>query len=121
MWGLAFKPDTDDIREAPALYIIDALVKEGVTINAYDPEAIPNVRESIGNKINYGKDEYDVLKDADFLVIATEWSVFRTPEFNRIGDLMKNKLIFDGRNVYDLNQMKDLGFTYYSIGRNKIN
>ncbi len=121
LWGLAFKPDTDDIREAPALYIIDALVKEGVTINAYDPEAISNVKESIGDKINYGKDEYDVLKDADFLVIATEWSVFRTPEFNRIGDLMKNKLIFDGRNVYDLNQMQDLGFTYYSIGRNKIN
>ena len=121
LWGLAFKPDTDDIREAPALYIINALVKEGVTINAYDPEAISNVKESIGDKINYGKDEYDVLKDADFLIIATEWSVFRTPEFNRIGDLMKNKLIFDGRNVYDLNQMQDLGFTYYSIGRNKIN
>ena len=121
LWGLAFKPDTDDIREAPALYIIDALVKEGVTISAYDPEAIANVKDSIGDKINYGKDEYDVLKDADFLVIATEWSVFRTPEFNRISELMKNKLIFDGRNVYDLNQMKDLGFTYYSIGRNKIN
>ena len=121
LWGLAFKPDTDDIREAPALYIIDALIKEGVSISAYDPEAIPNVKESIGNKINYGKDEYDVLKDADFLVIATEWSVFRTPEFNRISALMKSKLIFDGRNVYDLNQMKDLGFTYYSIGRNKIN
>ena len=121
LWGLAFKPDTDDIREAPALYIIDALLKEGVTISAYDPEAIKNVEALIGDKINYGKDEYDVLKEADFLVIATEWSAFRTPEFNRISELMKNKLIFDGRNVYDLNQMKDLGFTYYSIGRNKIN
>jgi UDPglucose 6-dehydrogenase len=121
LWGLAFKPDTDDIREAPALYIIDELLKEGVTISAFDPEAMSNVKEVIGDKIIYGKDEYDVLTNADFLVIATEWSAFRTPEFNRISSLIKNKLIFDGRNVYDLNQMKDLGFTYYSIGRNKIN
>ena len=121
LWGLAFKPDTDDIREAPALYIIEALLKEGVSISAYDPEAINNVKSQLGDKIKYGKDEYDVLTDADFLIIATEWRVFRTPDFNRITSLMKNKLIFDGRNVFDLNQMKDLGYTYYSIGRNKIN
>ena len=121
IWGLSFKPDTDDIREAPALYIIDALTNEGVTINAYDPEAIKNAKMLIGDKINYGTDEYDVLSNADFLVIATEWSVFRTPDFNRISELMKNKLIFDGRNVYDLTRMNDLGFTYYSIGRKKIN
>ena len=121
LWGLAFKPDTDDIREAPALYIINDLLAEGVNISAYDPEAMKNVKAVLGNKIEFGNDEYDVLKDADFLIIATEWSVFRTPEFNRISSLMKNKLIFDGRNVYDLNQMKDLGYTYHSIGRNKIN
>jgi UDPglucose 6-dehydrogenase len=121
VWGLAFKPDTDDIREAPALYIIDELIKEGIEVNTYDPEAMNNVRAILGNKVNFGKDEYDVLKDADFLLIATEWSAFRTPDFNRIGELMKNKLIFDGRNVYDLDQMKNLGFTYYSIGRNKVN
>jgi len=121
LWGLAFKPDTDDIREAPALYIIDSLLKEGLTIHAYDPEAMKNVQALIGDKITFGKDEYDILKDADFLIIATEWAVFRTPDFERMSSLLKNKLIFDGRNVYDLNQMKELGFTYFSIGRNKIN
>jgi UDPglucose 6-dehydrogenase len=121
LWGLAFKPDTDDIREAPALYIIEALLKEGVSISAYDPEGMNNVKSMIGEKINYGKDQYEVLKDADFLIIATEWSVFRTPEFEKIADLLKNKLIFDGRNVYDLNMIKEIGFTYYSVGRTKVN
>jgi UDPglucose 6-dehydrogenase len=121
LWGLAFKPDTDDIREAPALYIIDELTKEGVSVSAFDPEAIKNVKQVIGNKINFGKDEYDVLADADFLIIATEWAVFRTPDFEKISGALKNKLIFDGRNVYDLAQMKELGFTYYSVGRTKIN
>lgn len=121
LWGLAFKPDTDDIRESPALYIIEELLKEGISISAFDPEAMKNVKSVLGDKINFGKDEYDVLKDADLLVIATEWSVFRTPDFERIGKALKNKLIFDGRNVYDLNQLQELGFTYYSIGRNKIN
>ncbi len=121
LWGLSFKPDTDDIREAPSLYIIDALVKEGVSVSAYDPEGMNNVKSVIGDKINYGSDQYEVLKDADFLIIATEWSVFRTPEFDKMSALLKNKLIFDGRNVYDLNQMKELGFTYYSIGRTKVN
>ena len=121
IWGLAFKPDTDDIREAPSLHIIKELLKEKVSIKAFDPEAMNNVKALLGDKISFGKDEYDTLDGADFLIIATEWSLFRTPEFDRVKDLMKNKLIFDGRNLYDLKQMKNLGFTYYSIGRNKIN
>ncbi len=121
LWGLAFKPDTDDIREAPALYIIDALLAEGVSISAYDPEAMKNVKGVVGDKITYGTDPYQILDNADFLLIATEWSVFRTPEFETITKKLKNKLIFDGRNLYDLQTMKDLGYTYYSVGRNKIN
>jgi UDPglucose 6-dehydrogenase len=117
LWGLAFKPDTDDIREAPALYIIEALLQEGVTISAYDPEAMHNVRNIVGDKITYAMDEYDALRDADALLIATEWSVFRTPDFEKMATLLKNKTIFDGRNLYGIQQMKDLGFNYYSIGR----
>jgi UDPglucose 6-dehydrogenase len=117
LWGLAFKPDTDDIREAPALYIIKELLKEGAIITAYDPEAMSNVRHIIGDSIAYGMDEYDALRDADALLIATEWSVFRTPDFDKMAGLLKNKTIFDGRNLYGVQQMKDLGFHYYSIGR----
>ncbi len=117
IWGLAFKPDTDDIREAPALYIIDELLKENVSVAAYDPEAMSNVKKNLGDKIHYGNDAYEILENADFLVIATEWSVFRTPEYSKIEKLMKNKLIFDGRNLYDVEQMKEKGFTYYSVGR----
>lgn len=120
LWGLAFKPDTDDIREAPSLYLIDALVKEGAVISAYDPEAMNNVKKLKGDSIHYGDDAYEVVKDADMLVIATEWAVFRTPDFDKLNALMKNKLIFDGRNLYDLQQMKDLGYTYYSIGRKTV-
>lgn len=120
IWGLAFKPDTDDIREAPALYIIDELIKEGVTISAYDPEAMHNVQNLIGDKINYALDEYEALKDADALLIATEWSLFRTPDFDRVSSLLKNKVIFDGRNLYSLTQMKELGYYYSSIGRETI-
>jgi UDPglucose 6-dehydrogenase len=121
VWGLAFKPDTDDIREAPALYIIDSLLAAGAEVSAYDPEAMQNVKKYLGAKIRFGNDEYDVLNGADLLIIATEWAVFRTPDFEKIGKLMKNKLIFDGRNVYDLKHMKELGFTYYSVGRQKVN
>ncbi len=117
LWGLAFKPDTDDIREAPALYIIDELLKEGATITAYDPEAMNNVRNLIGDKIVYALDEYDALRDADALLIATEWSVFRTPDFDMMTSLLKNNVIFDGRNLYGIQQMKELGFYYCSIGR----
>ncbi len=119
-WGLAFKPDTDDIREAPSLYMIDELLQEGVSISAYDPEAMNNVRKLKGDAISYGTDAYSVLDGADFLIIATEWSVFRTPEFERMTTAMKQPLIFDGRNLYDLQRMKEKGFTYYSIGREAV-
>lgn len=120
LWGLAFKPDTDDIREAPALYIIDELIKAGASVSAYDPEAMNNVRNAIGDKISYALDEYDALRDADALLIATEWSLFRTPDFERVSSLLKNKAIFDGRNLYGTDQMKELGYYYTSIGRETI-
>lgn len=117
LWGLAFKPNTDDIREAPALYMIDALVEAGATVVAYDPEARANVERLIGNKIGYGETQYECLVDADALVIATEWNEFRTPDFLKIVKLMKNKVIFDGRNLFDTDGIKDLGFFYESVGR----
>jgi len=120
LWGLAFKPDTDDIREAPALYIIEELTKMGATIAAYDPEAMNNVRNLLGDKISYALDEYDALRDADALLIATEWSLFRTPDFERVSSLLKNKVIFDGRNLYGIQQMKELGYYYSSIGRETV-
>lgn len=120
LWGLAFKPDTDDIREAPALYIIDELVAAGAKIKAFDPEAMPNIKKAIGDKIEYATDEYDALNGADALLIATEWSVFRTPEFEKISTLLKNKIIFDGRNLYEPQKMKELGFYYNSIGRDTV-
>ena len=120
LWGLSFKPNTDDIREAPALILIDILTQLGVQIAAYDPEAIENTQKKIGNKISYGNDPYEVLSNADALIIATEWSIFRTPDFDRIASLLNNKVIFDGRNLYDLQKMKSLGFSYFSIGREDI-
>jgi UDPglucose 6-dehydrogenase len=120
IWGLAFKPDTDDIREAPALYIINELLKEGVQISAYDPEAMNNVRNLLGDKIVYATNEYDALRKADALVITTEWSLFRTPNFDKMAELLNNKIIFDGRNLYDIQQMKNLGFYYSSIGRETV-
>lgn len=117
IWGLAFKPNTDDIREAPALSIIEALLAEGATISAYDPEAMGNVKALLGNKINFEERQYDTLADADALVIATEWSEFRTPDFDSMIALLKNKVIFDGRNLFDLAKMKELGFHYESVGR----
>ncbi len=120
IWGLAFKPNTDDIREAPALYIIDALLEAGATVSTFDPEAMKNVKELLGDKIIYAESQYDALKNADALVIATEWSEFRQPDFNKISSLLKNKVIFDGRNLFDLSQMQNLGFYYVSIGRKQI-
>jgi UDPglucose 6-dehydrogenase len=117
IWGLAFKPDTDDIREAPALYIIDELLKAGASVSAYDPEAMDNVSRFLNDKIEFGMDEYAVLKGADALVICTEWSLFRTPDFARIKEMMTNAAIFDGRNLYGLDQMAENGFYYASIGR----
>lgn len=120
IWGLAFKPNTDDIREAPALSIIEALLAEGVTITAYDPEAMTNVKAILGNKINFAQRQYDALIDADALVIATEWSEFRTPDFENIIRLLKNKVIFDGRNLFDLVKMEEMGFHYESVGRRTV-
>ncbi len=120
IWGLAFKPDTDDIREAPALYIIDELLKLGAEIVAYDPEAIENVKGIVGDKISYSKDEYSALENADALVICTEWGIFRNPDFDKINSLLKDRVIFDGRNLFDLNEMNERGFYYSSIGRSII-
>ena len=120
LWGLAFKPETDDIREAPALYIIDYLVKHGATVTAFDPEGMANVKKCTGDKIKYAENQYDALADADALLIATEWSVFRNPDFERMEAALKNKVIFDGRNLYDLQKMIDLGYYYNSIGRKLI-
>ena len=120
IWGLAFKPDTDDIREAPALYMIESLLNEGAEISAFDPEAMPNVQSVIGEKINYAKDEYDALKDADALLICTEWGIFRNPDFDKIQSLMNDSVLFDGRNLFDIEEMSEKGFFYASIGRSLI-
>jgi UDPglucose 6-dehydrogenase len=120
LWGLAFKPDTDDIREAPALYVIDELVKAGAEVTAFDPEAMPNVKKVMGDKCSFANDEYEALNGADALVIATEWALFRTPDFKRVGELLKEKVIFDGRNLYELDEMEKQGFTYMSVGRQTV-
>jgi UDPglucose 6-dehydrogenase len=121
VWGLAFKPNTDDVREAPALSIIQELLNLGATVKAFDPEAMDNVRKLFGNKIELVSDQYEALIDVDALVVVTEWSVFRTPSFNVMAQLMKQKVIFDGRNVFGLEEMQELGFHYESIGRTVIN
>lgn len=120
LWGLAFKPDTDDIREAPALYVISKLLEAGATVTAFDPEAMENVKRLLGDKIAFASDQYAALEEADALIIATEWAVFRSPEFNKLAAKLKEKVVFDGRNLYDLDQMKELGFYYNSIGRKTI-
>ncbi|MEP0366636.1 MAG: UDP-glucose/GDP-mannose dehydrogenase family protein [Cyclobacteriaceae bacterium] len=120
IWGLAFKPYTDDIREAPALENITKLLSMGAKVKAYDPEAMENVQGIFGDKIYFAADEYDALKGADALMIMTEWPVFRTPEFDKLSASLANKVIFDGRNLYDLGQMEELGFEYYSVGRKTV-
>ena len=117
LWGLAFKPNTDDIREAPALYLIDALTAAGATVSAFDPEAMSNVQQLIGDKIQYAESQYKALAGADALIIATEWSEFRTPDFEQIGDILKSKVIFDGRNLFEVNFIKEMGYHYESVGR----
>ena len=119
VWGLAFKPNTDDIREAPALYLIDELLEAGATVTTFDPEAMPNVKRIYGEKIGYSEDEYQALEGADALVIVTEWNEFRTPDFERLNHLA-SKAIFDGRNLYDVAVMKGRGFYYSSIGREPV-
>lgn len=120
LWGLAFKPNTDDIREAPALYIIKDLLKAGATIKAYDPEAMDNVKAIYNGQVNLAEDQYEAIIGVDALAIVTEWSVFRTPSFKAMHELMKQPLIFDGRNLYDLEVMEKQGFHYNSIGRQAI-
>ena len=117
VWGLAFKPETDDIREAPSLYMIDELLKEAAEITAFDPEAMSNVKRRLGDKINFAQNMYETLENADALVICTEWSIFRNPDFDKVKKLMKNHVVFDGRNLYDVDDMIKEGFDYYSIGR----
>ncbi|WP_304069027.1 UDP-glucose dehydrogenase family protein [Pedobacter glucosidilyticus] len=120
LWGLAFKPETDDIREAPALYIIDELLNAGAEVVAYDPEAMDNVERLLGNKISFAENPYDALLDADALIIATEWQLFRNPDYELMEKNLKAKVVFDGRNLYDLHKMIDLGYYYNSIGRKII-
>ncbi|MGV3547379.1 MAG: UDP-glucose dehydrogenase family protein [Pedobacter sp.] len=117
LWGLAFKPETDDIREAPALYIIEDLLAAGAEVTVFDPEAMDNVKALLGDKISYAKDQYEALEGADALLIATEWSVFRNPDFEKMEEVLKIKVVFDGRNLFDLQKMIDLGYYYNSIGR----
>lgn len=120
LWGLAFKPETDDIREAPALYIINELIKNGATVTTFDPEAMENVKAILGDKIKYAANQYTALENADALLIATEWSVFRNPDFEKMESILTKKIIFDGRNLFDLQKMIDLGYYYNSIGRKLI-
>jgi UDPglucose 6-dehydrogenase len=120
IWGLAFKPNTDDIREAPALEIIDELLEAGAIVKTFDPEAMPNVKAIYGDKIQFCNDQYEALVDADALIIATEWNVFRTPSFDVLRKLLKVPVIFDGRNLYDLHVMEQEGFYYNSIGRTVV-
>ncbi|KXK40760.1 MAG: UDP-glucose/GDP-mannose dehydrogenase family protein [Saprospiraceae bacterium] len=117
VWGLAFKPNTDDIREAPALTIISRLLNKGARIKAYDPEAMDNVKKVFGDRVEFCTNEYQALEGADALAIITEWNEFRTPDFKRMQQLLKNNAIFDGRNIYDVNMIQEMGFHYDSIGR----
>lgn len=120
IWGLAFKPNTDDVREAPAFKIIDLLLEHNVRISVYDPEAIENTRKVYGEKIEYSKDMYECLDGADALIIATEWTVFRNPDFAQMKATMKQPLVFDGRNLFSLEEMDKYGFEYHCVGRPKI-
>ncbi len=121
VWGLSFKPHTDDIREAPALYNIEAFLEAGVIVKAHDPEAMENVKSVFGDKIQYFENAYEAAENADAIFIATEWPEFRTPDFEKLSSVLKGKVIFDGRNVYEPSSMKEQGFTYFSIGREVVN
>lgn len=120
VWGLAFKPRTDDMREAPALTVIEALLSAGAEVHAHDPEALTEARRLFGERVHYHRVNYDTLDGADALLILTEWNEFRRPDFLRMRQLMKRPVIFDGRNIYDPKQMQELGFTYYSVGRRPV-
>jgi UDPglucose 6-dehydrogenase len=120
IWGLAFKPRTDDMREAPAVTVIEALLQAGAEVHAHDPEALAEAQRVFGNRVRYHRVNYDALKDADALLVITEWNEFRRPDFERMRQLMKQAVVFDGRNIYDPDEMRELGFTYYSIGRQPV-
>lgn len=120
MWGLSFKPQTDDMREAPSLVIIEKLLAAKAKVKAYDPVAMPEAKHKLGDSIEYSKDTYEALLDADALIVVTEWPEFRMPNYNVMNRLMKNKLIFDGRNIFEPSEMKEMGYTYYSIGRKPV-
>ncbi len=120
VWGLAFKPNTDDMREAPSIYIIKELIRLGAKVSAYDPAAMENAKFYLDDILDYTQDQYSILKDSDALLILTEWNEFRNPDFNRIKTDLKSPIIFDGRNVFEIKKMEELGFTYYSIGRGDV-
>jgi len=120
IWGLAFKPNTDDIREAPALENIKLLLEAGAMVRAYDPEAMENVKKLMHGKVYFAHDAYDALENADALMIMTEWPIFRTPDFEEMGKKLKNKVIFDGRNLFEGEEIENSGFEYYSVGREDI-
>ena len=121
LWGLSFKPNTDDMREAPAITVIDRLLEAGATVHAYDPVAMEEAKRRLGDKIQYADDQYEPLKDAEALIMITEWSEFRVPEWKKMEQLLNNKVVFDGRNIYDKEDMETWDWTYYSIGRKPIN
>ncbi len=121
IWGLAFKPETDDIREAPSIDMMEALIEKGAKLQVFDPEAMPNIKKRFGDKLKYSESMYAALEGADALLICTEWSIFRTPDFSKLKELLNNPAIFDGRNLYNLNEIEAEGFTYVSIGRKVIN
>jgi UDPglucose 6-dehydrogenase len=120
LWGLSFKPDTDDVREAPSIYIIEELLLAGAKVTVYDPEAMGHIKSIFGKRISYAENQYQALEQSDALVICTEWSAFRNPDFVKMHQLIAEKVIFDGRNLYATEQMKKLGFAYYSIGRKAV-
>jgi UDPglucose 6-dehydrogenase len=121
VWGLAFKPNTDDMREAPSVPLIKMLLESGARVKAFDPASMENAKFYLNDRIEYARNMYDALPDSDALIIFTEWNEFRNPDFKKVRSLLKNPVIFDGRNVYDLDDMAELGFTYYSIGRKPVN
>ena len=120
VWGLAFKPNTDDMREAPSVPVINLLLESGVRVKAFDPASMENAKFYLDNKVDYAQNMYDALPESDALIIFTEWNEFRNPDFKKVKSLLKKPVIFDGRNVYDLDDMEEFGFTYYSIGRRVI-
>ena len=117
IWGLAFKPETDDIREAPSIDMMKGLLEKGAKLTVFDPEAMENIKKQFGDSIQYATSMYDALNNSDALLICTEWSIFRTPDFNKIKELLNNPVIFDGRNLYNVEDVKKEGFSYVSIGR----